>query len=426
MFADLASDDRKRAQFVAYSGVMQRPLAIVSESLTLVTEGERVALFGQDVTVPSGSTFLMCNGAHVRPGAVNAHTHLYGGLAPLGLPPAEPPPSNFLQILERVWWRLDRVLDAETLRAAARFYVARALLAGTTTLVDHHESPPLIEGSLDVLADACGELGMRAVLSYGATERNGGADEATRGLAECARFIRENKRPGLRGLVGIHASFTVSDETLSKAGALARELGVGLHVHVAEDRADVDDARQRGYAGPLERLLATEALPPGSVLAHGVHLGADQVRRAQSEGMWIVQNPRSNKNNRVGYPAALRHSSRVALGTDGFPAAMRDEEDMLFEVGLAEGEDGAVLARRAVAAHGLCQELFGAPFAPLAAGSMADLAVIEDGTKRVRHVIVGGELVVRDGALARSDLARIEAEAHGAAARLWERMRSLP
>src|SRR3989339_156222 len=128
-------------------------------------------------------------------GLVNAHTHLYSGLAPLGMPveqgfsPAPPveqgfSPAPFLKILQRVWWRLDRALDDRSLRAAANLYVAEALLHGTTVVVDHHESPHFIEGSLDVLADACQSLGMRSLLCYGATERNGGREEALRGLEE--------------------------------------------------------------------------------------------------------------------------------------------------------------------------------------------------------------------------------------------------
>ena len=218
------------------------------------------------------------------PGFVNAHTHIYSALAPYGMPPAAPPPENFVQILERVWWRLDRALDERSLRASARLYAAESLLYGTTTLIDHQESPAFIEGSLDVLADACQEFGIRAVLCYGATDRNGGREEGRRGLAECRRFLRENQRPLVRGVVGLHASFTCSDETLREAGELARELATVVHVHMAEDRADVEDARRRGYEGPLERLLANEALPPGSIMAHGVHLEPAQVRMAESAG----------------------------------------------------------------------------------------------------------------------------------------------
>ena len=277
---------------------------------------------------------------------VNAHTHLYSGLAPLGMPAPDPPPENFVQNLERIWWRLDRALDEDSLRAAARHYVVQARWAGTVALVDHHESPGFIEGSLDVLAEACQEFGVAAVLCYGATERNGGTEEARRGLAECRRFILSNRRPRLAGVVGLHASFTVSDDTIRLAGDLCRDLGTVLHVHLAEDGADVDDARRRGYEGPLERLMALGALPAGSILAHGVHLSADQAKRASDAGCWFVQNPRSNRKNRVGYPAALAGAARVALGTDGFPSDMRAEADALAEASGAAGEDAGLVAGR--------------------------------------------------------------------------------
>ena len=269
---------------------------------------------------------------------VNSHTHLYSGLAPLGMPAASPRPATFVEILERVWWRLDRAIDEKSLRAAARYYVAAARRAGTAVLIDHHESPNAIEGSLDVLAGACAEFGMAAVLCYGATERNGGRDEARRGLEECRRFIRDNRRPRITGVVGLHASFTVSDDTMREAGDLCRELNTVLHIHLAEAAADVEDARRRGYEGPLERLAALGALVPGSILAHGVHLTAEQVRRAGDAGCWLVQNPRSNRNNGVGYAHSLRGTARVALGTDGFASDMREEARVLAAIAAGEGD----------------------------------------------------------------------------------------
>src|ERR1041384_2881476 len=183
------------------------------------------------------------------PGFVNAHTHIYSGLAPFDMPPPARDPENFFEILERVWWRLDRALDVTSLHAAARWYVADALLHGTTTLIDHHESPNLIEGSLDVIADACASLGMRALLCYGATERNRGRAEARRGLAECERFILNNRRPHVRGLVGLHASFTVSHETLEEAADMCARLETARHRPGAADRSVVlstpSDCRDR-------------------------------------------------------------------------------------------------------------------------------------------------------------------------------------
>ncbi len=388
----------------------------------LTTAAGRVLDFGPRPE-PTAAGSPDCSSGEIRPGGVNAHTHIYSGLAPLGMPPPEPPPENFVEILERVWWRLDRALDPETLRASARYYVAESLLAGTTTLVDHHESPNFIEGSLDVLADACEELGMRAVLCYGATERNGGGDEARGGLEECRRFIDANERELVRGLVGLHASFTVSDRTIRRAGELCRKLGTRMHVHVAEDVADVEDARERGFAGPLERLLELGGLPSGSLLAHGVHLDAAQVRRVADGRLWLMQNPRSNRGNKVGYPRALGESRRVAMGTDGYPSRLDEEAEALRHEARLHDDDPDAIERRIGAGHELAAELFGIDFAPLEAGGAADAIVVESG--RVRHVVVGGRLVVESGALLTGDLEEIRAEAAAAAPRLWERMAKL-
>jgi cytosine/adenosine deaminase-related metal-dependent hydrolase len=361
---------------------------------------------------------LSCAGGEIRAGAVCAHTHLYSGLSRYGMPGASPPPENFLQLLERVWWRLDRALDADTLRAAAMDYVAHALLAGTTTLVDHHESPNLIEGSLAILAGVCEQLGMRALLCYGATERNGGRDEASHGLAECRRLPAS---PIVHGLVGLHASFTVSDETVRAAGELARELGTVLHVHVAEDGADVKDAQERGFAGPLERLSELGALVPGSILAHGVHLNREQVKTAGARSCWLVHNPRSNEANRVGYATALQYAGKVALGSDGWNADMAEEEDALFRLAKLHGDHRA--QGRLAAGHALIAERFGSEPQPLSPGALGDVVVWEDG--RVRHSIVGGRVVVEGGRLTGGAIDEISAAARNAAECLRDRMRMM-
>ena len=289
---------------------------------------------------------------------VNAHTHLYSALVPLGMPAPNPPPTDFLEILKRIWWRLDRALDADSLRASARLYAAEAVKLGTYAVVDHHESPRFIEGSLDVVADACQEFGLRAVVCYGATERNDGPAEAKRGLKECRRFIDGNRRPLVRGVVGLHAGFTVSDETIRDAANLARDLDSVLHIHVAEDGVDVRDAHERGYEGIIDRFEKLDALIPGSVFAHGIHLSVEEVKRCAATGCWFVQNPRSNRGNGVGYPKALRHSDRVALGTDGYPADMLEEADALFAEAETAHDDLDRVRARLSAGHRLVTERF--------------------------------------------------------------------
>ncbi len=362
----------------------------------------------------------------IRTGFVNAHTHLYSALAPFGMPSPSRPPVNFVEILEAIWWRLDRALDARTLRASARLYVAEALLHGTTTLVDHHESPSFVEGSLDVLADACDEFGMRAVLTYGATERNGGRDEAKRGLAECERFVRTNTRPHVKGVVGLHASFTVSDDTVREAAALCAKLGTVMHVHMAEDEADVRDARARGHEGPLQRLLALGALPEGSLMAHGVWLGDDEVRLAATRKLWLMQNPRSNENNRVGYPRSLVESEQVALGTDGFPSDMREELVNLWRIARVHDHraSDAALDARLEAGRAMIERFFGAE--ALEQDTVELNHAVPGARPSVVNVTVAGRTVVDGGVLVTGNIETIRAEARAAAPELWRRMETYP
>jgi len=234
----------------------------------------------------------------VTPGLVCAHHHLYSVLA-RGMPAPPRTPQNFLEILEQIWWRLDRALDLDMLYWSAKLGALEALESGTTAIIDHNETPNAIEGSLDVIARACAEVGVRVVCAYGVTDRNG-AEGAQRGLEENQRFLSA----GGRGLVGIHAAFTCSDDLLAAAAELARGQGVGVHIHVAEGIEDIDaPARLEGL---------TEA---SWLLAHCVHLPTENALTGT-----ILHNPRSNLNNAVGYAAPARFAQPVALGTDGIGA----------------------------------------------------------------------------------------------------------
>ncbi len=236
----------------------------------------------------------------VTPGQVCAHHHLYSALA-RGMPAPPKTATTFVEVLEQIWWRLDAALDLEMIRWSAMLGALEALEQGTTAIVDHHESPNAIEGSLDVIAEACAEVGVRVVCAYGVTDRHG-ADGAKQGLEENRRFLAA----GGQGLVGIHATFTCSDETLTEAAALATELGAGVHIHVAEGPEDIDAPEK--LAGLTN---------PNWLLAHCVHLPTDH----NLEGT-ILHNPRSNLNNAVGYANPARFSNPVALGTDGIGANM--------------------------------------------------------------------------------------------------------
>ncbi len=237
---------------------------------------------------------------NTTPGLVCAHHHLYSTLA-RGMPPPPKTPTNFQEILEQIWWRLDTALDLDMLYWSAQLGALEALEAGTTAIIDHNETPNAIEGSLSVIAEACAAVGVRVIGAYGITDRHG-ADGAKRGLEENERFIKE----GGNALVGIHAAFTCSDESLQSAAGLARDLGVGVHIHVCEGIGDIDAPAR------LEGLTRDDWL-----LSHCVHLPDDHKLQGT-----ILHNPRSNLNNSVGYANPARFSNPVALGTDGIGANM--------------------------------------------------------------------------------------------------------
>jgi cytosine/adenosine deaminase-related metal-dependent hydrolase len=254
-------------------------------------------------------------------GMVCAHHHLYSSLA-RGMPAPPKQPTNFGEILEQIWWRLDCALDLDTIYWSAKLGALEALENGTTCIIDHHESPNAIEGSLDVIAQACAEVGVRVSCTYGVTDRHAGTglipienqpdaearpskmtDAARRGLRENERFLKA----GGRGYVGAHAAFTCADETLEAVAGLASDLNVGVHVHVAEGLADSD-------AGARWEKLARE----NWLLVHCVFLDREL------PGI-IAHNPRSNFNNSLGYSSPAERSNKIVLGTDGIGADMGEE-----------------------------------------------------------------------------------------------------
>nr|MBA3349617.1 amidohydrolase family protein [Actinomycetota bacterium] len=215
---------------VLHGGLVADPARGVVIQADLGVSGDRIG------GVPPGDGEVDVSGCVVLPGNVCAHHHLYSTLA-RGMPGPSRAPRNFAEILELVWWRLDRALDPDSIRLSALVGALEAARAGTTSIIDHHASPSVIDGSLDLVADAVEEAGLRAAVCYEVTDRHG--EEGGRaGVAENARFLRANRRPMVRGMAGAHASFTLGPATLDALVAEARDLGAPLHIHVAEDGLD--------------------------------------------------------------------------------------------------------------------------------------------------------------------------------------------
>jgi putative selenium metabolism protein SsnA len=408
----------------------------------VVIAGDRVAAVG---AAPAGVPRRDCSQALVLPGNVCAHHHMYSALS-RGMPYRLAPPRDFLQILQRVWWRLDRALDQTAVRASALVAGIDALRAGTTTVIDHHASPNFIDGSLDVIADVLAELGLRSVLCYEVTDRDG-PERADAGVAENRRFLAR-RHPLARGMVGAHASFTLSGETLAACVDAAASAGVGIHIHVAEDGADQDDAQARYGAGVIERLATAGALGESALLAHCVHVSEPEIAAIAAAGAAVAHNARSNMNNRVGYSPLARGDVRVALGTDGIGGDMITESQVAY---FRAAEAGAAaspawpLERLAEGARAAGRS-FGEPLlGQITPGAPADLTVVSYGSptplsgsnlgghwvfglsaQHVRDVIVAGELVIADGRSTRVDETKIAEEAARQAVRLWARLEDIP
>jgi putative selenium metabolism protein SsnA len=413
------------------------------ERACLRIEGSRVVERAATLAPAAGEEVVELEDALVLPGLVNAHTHLYSALA-RGMPGPAQPPRSFVDILERVWWRLDRALDEEAVYVSGLVGALEAARSGTTLLFDHHASPSFIRGSLATLRRAVEEVGLRSVLCYETTDRNG-LEGRDAGIAENRDFLARGPTALTLGMVGAHASFTLSDESLERLAAAVQDANSSLHVHVAEDRVDIEDCRVRYECSLVERLRRHSLLADRTLLVHGVHLSEPELHAAQAGGAWLVHCPRSNMNNSVGHARTVAFR-RAALGTDGLGEDLLAEARAAFLRMRDTGREDALAAafEMLVGGHRLAAEFFGLPLGTLVAGAPADLVALDYrpptpltaenlaghllfGLDRshVRSTMVAGRFVLRDRRITTVDEPRILSRARAAAAALWERMAGL-
>jgi putative selenium metabolism protein SsnA len=411
----------------------------------LLLDGERIAAVGPASSIDEAIGGRACRrvdygGRLIFPGLVCGHTHLYSALA-AGMPQPAEAPRNFPEILERVWWKLDRALDEEAVEASALVGAVAAARVGITTIVDHHASPSFIDGSLDVVGGALERVGVRGVLCFEASDR-GGREGARAGVAENDRFLGSltgGERPLLRGMVGAHAGFTLGHETTVALADVAVRHRVGVHIHVAEDRCDARHLVPARDASIVEWLDQYRLLGPRALLAHCVHVDEEGAARIAASGAFVAHNPRSNMNNAVGYARPARLGSRVILGTDGIGSDVIAEAQAAFFAARAAGEEFDP-----VAAVGRAQSFAAGAFdlglGRLEPGCPADLTVLDAtstpihadnllghlvfglSSNAVRDSWVAGRPVLRDRKLLTVDEDQVAARAREVAARLWSRL----
>lgn len=419
----------------------------------LLIEGDRIADLGPTddlVAKYPQEERLDAQGMLVMPGLICAHTHFYGAFA-RGMALKAEPPTNFPEILERLWWRLDKALILEDVRYSALVCLVDAIRHGTTTLIDHHASPNAIEGSLETIASAVQEAGLRACLCYEVSDRDG-EKKATQGLEENREFIRAARNrdfsPLISGTFGLHASLTLSDATLKKAVEAAE--GVGFHIHVAEDKADVRDSLKKSGLRVVERLNKMGILGERTIAAHCVHIDAYEMDILRETRTKVVHNPRSNMNNAVGaadVPGMLRRHIEVGLGNDGFSNNMFEEMKAAYLLHKhVQGDPQAMpadevvkIARRNNAS--IAKLFFLRPLGELSIGAYADIILLRylpptplrvenlpwhiifgmDGSQ-VDTTIVGGQILMRGRRLVTLDEEAIFARAQELARDVWIRV----
>lgn len=395
---------------------------------------------------------LDARGQWLMPTHICAHTHFYSayarGLAIPGLPP-----ENFPQVLERLWWPLDKALDAETIRYSALICLIDAIKHGTTTLFDHHASPNAIEGSLDIIADVVEQVGLRAVLCYEVTDRDG-ADKCQQGIAENIRFLEScQQRKQVRAMFGLHASLTLSDATLRACVAVAPST-VGFHIHVAEHEADELDSLGRYQQRVVQRLDAFGVWRPNTIAAHCVHIDEAEQKILQDRAVWVSHQPRSNMNNAVGAMAFDQFylaGMQLVLGNDGFSNNMWDEWKSAYLLHKVVNRDprranGAYIAQVAMYNNArLAQQFFPTlRLGEISVGASADLMLVDyhphtpvTSDNLPWHILFGleasmitttmanGQLLMHDRQLLTLDEVAITSEALALAPRVWERYTKL-
>jgi putative selenium metabolism protein SsnA len=395
---------------------------------------------------------LDAGGQYVMPGNICAHTHFYGAYA-RGLAIPGPAPKDFPEILEKLWWPLDRALSLDDVRASTEVMLVDAIKHGTTTLIDHHASPNSIDGSLETIADAVNRSGLRAVLCYEVTDRNGKAG-ARAGIDENLRFLQQVEKesaPGQRvaGTFGLHASLTLSEETL-EACRTAVPQDVGFHIHVAEHEADEYDSLAKSGLRVVDRLHRHEILGPRTIVAHAIHIDTREANLLAQSGTWVTHQPRSNMNNGVGVAqveSLMRAGVPVCLGTDGFSHTMWEEWKTAYllhkvwnrdprrmngmEVAVMGAYNNASLASSFFPEAPLGMLIPGAhadlifvdyhPFTPLSPGNLPWHIIFGFHESMITTTIVAGKVLMRDRELLTLDEEGIAARARELAPGVWRR-----
>jgi len=383
-------------------------------------------------SIPRGVEELDLSGKYITRSFVNAHHHIYSALA-VGMPPPAEAPKNFYEILEQVWWKLDRSLTAEMVEVSALATAAASIRSGVTFVIDHHSSPLAITGSLSLIRRQLQKAGLGSSLCYELSDRDG-KKAAALALEETEDFLAG----GNPGLVGLHASFTVSDDLLRKAVDLADRFNTGIHIHAAEDPVDQKITLGKYGKPVIRRLSDAGALSfKGSLLAHCIHIDREERDILADSDAWVAQNPCSNMNNGVGIFNPDQLENKTLLGTDGMHSDMLGSARSAYLSGnLSGGTSPGSIYRRLRNAHLYLEEndspedgennliiLDYLPVTPLAEENFFSHFAYALSRCHVDSLISGGELIMKEKKILSLDESSIHIRSAELGKALWEKMK---
>jgi putative selenium metabolism protein SsnA len=415
----------------------------------VLIDGEAIREVGDFKTLKEAhpdAEFVDARGGIIMPGLINAHTHIYSGLA-RGLSIEGNNPTNFLEVLDGTWWAIDRHLTLDGTRACAYATILDCIRDGVTTIFDHHASFCEIPGSLFAIKDVCRELGMRACLCYEVSERDGEekCEQSIQENADFARWAAKEDDDMIKAMFGGHALFTISDKTFEKM-VKANDGLTGFHIHVCEGMNDVYDSLRNYGCRPVERLLYNGILGEKTLLGHCIHVSPAEMDIIKETNTMVVNNPESNMGNAVGCAPILQMMKKgilVGMGTDAYTHDMLESLKVFLIIqrhnaalpNVAWGEDVQMLFRNNPA---IAARYFRKPLGILKEGAAADVIVMDykpftpfsdenvDGHmifgmmgKNCRTTIINGKVLYKDREFVGIDEEKINAWTLEQSKKLW-------
>lgn len=386
----------------------------------------------------------------IMPGLINTHHHIYSAFA-RGMKSAGKPSENFIEILENLWWKLDKKLTLEDVKYSAYTTLIDCIKNGVTTVFDHHASPYAITGSLDTIAEAAQNLGIRACLCYEVSDRDGQKimEEGIRENINCIKKYNTDEQNMIKGMFGLHASFTLSDESLNRCAQEMTGLNAGYHVHTAEGIDDLKDSLTKYNKRVIERLRDFNILSNKSIAVHCIHIDENELNILKETKANVVHNPESNMGNAVGCSPFLKMMAKginTGLGTDGYTSDMFESMKVANIIHKHENKNPSVAWGEVPEAlftnnRKIAEEYFTGTTGIIKEGANADIIIVDydpltpmtkDNTnghilfgmmgRSVVTTIIDGKIIMQNRKLINIDEKKIFEQSRKTAEKLWNKM----